>query len=63
MSPKPIQRHNEAYRTPDRSTRRLVRVASAANDNRRPKTSSVGRLTGLALTGILVAAILATILT
>ncbi|MEM7124204.1 MAG: hypothetical protein AAF563_23195 [Pseudomonadota bacterium] len=62
MSPKPIQRHNEAYRTPDRTTRRLMRVAPAANDNRRPNTAHSGRLAGTVILLLLAAAALAALL-
>ncbi len=62
MSPKPIQRQNEAYRTPDRATRRLMRVAPAANDNRRPTSSSIGRLTSMAVIVLLALVILAAFL-
>ncbi len=62
MSPKPIQRQNEAYRTPDRTTRRLMRIAPAANDNRRPKAAGNGRLTAMVIIALLAVAAVAALL-
>lgn len=58
MAPKPIPQQTEHFRAPDRTSRPLIRLGPAANDNRRPKRPGQYHIIWPALAGLAAATVM-----